>query len=40
MTEGFKFVAIFYDSNRKLKPYNLNKSKIYAVKYYFIKGRD
>ena len=39
MIEAFKFVAIFYDSNRKLKPCNLNKSKIYAVKYYFKKER-
>ena len=37
MIEGFKSVAIFYDSNRKLEPSNLNKSKIYAVKYYFKK---
>ena len=37
MIEAFKFVAIFYDSNRKLKPFNLNKNKIYAVKYYFKK---
>ena len=37
MIEGFKSVAIFYDSNRKLKPCNLNKRNRYAVKYYFKK---
>ena len=35
--KAFKFVAIFYDSNRKLKPCNLNKRNRYAVKYYFKK---